>query len=325
MKAIVYHSYGMAEVLRLEDIAKPTPKDDQVLIKVRAAALNPLDWRMMKGVPLVFRKMMKIGTPTAQKGVGIGRDVAGVIEAIGNNVTQFKVGDEVFGTCGDAVAEYVCAKEAGMVNKPAAVTFEQAAAIPVAGLTALQSLRKGKLQAGQKVLVNGAAGGVGTFAVQIAKSMGAEVTGVCSATNVEMVSSIGADKVIDYAQEDFTKATDLYDIVLECVGNKSFAEARSVLSANGKFFMIGAPHDVSMLHIMTTLIKAFAMSAFAKKKAPSFIAKSSQPDLTLLAELVATGKIAPVIDRRYKLAETAEAVRYLEAGHARGKVLILLN
>jgi NADPH:quinone reductase-like Zn-dependent oxidoreductase len=324
MKAIVYHRYGSADVLQLEEIDKPAPKDEEVLIKVRAAALNPLDWRMLKGVPLVFRKMMKVHTPTAEHPVGIGRDVAGVVEAVGKNVTQFKIGDEVFGTCAEAVAEYVCAKEAGMVHKPAALTFEQAAAIPVAGLTALQGLRKGNVQAGQKVLVNGAAGGVGTFAVQIAKSMGAEVTGVCSGASIEMVTSIGAEKVIDYTQEDFVKDRETYDVIFECVGNKSFAEGRNVLTENGRFFMIGAPHDISMLDILTELIKAKAMSAFSKKKAPSFIAKSNQADLTVLGEMIATGKISPVIDRRYKLAETADAVRYLEAGHAHGKVVILV-
>src|SRR5437762_6577985 len=207
MKAIVYHSYGSADVLKLEDIQQPVPRDDQVLIKVRAAALNPLDWRMMKGVPLPFRVMMRMHTPSIAQPIGIGRDVAGVVEAIGKDVTQFKIGDEVFGLCEAEVAEYACAKTKGLVAKPEALTFEQAAAIPVAGLTALQGLRdKGKVQPGQRVLINGAAGGVGTFAVQIAKSLGAEVTGVCSATNVEMVLSIGADKVIDYTQEDFTKS-----------------------------------------------------------------------------------------------------------------------
>jgi NADPH:quinone reductase-like Zn-dependent oxidoreductase len=324
MKAIVYHRYGAADaVLKLEDIAKPIPTDDQVLIKVRAAALNPLDWRMMGGVPLPFRIVMKMATPTAERALGIGRDVAGVIEAVGKSVTQFKVGDEVFGTCEAAVAEYTCTKESGVVEKPAEITFEQAASIPVAGLTALQGLRdKGRLQAGQKVLINGAAGGVGTFAVQIAKSLGAEVTGVCSGTNVEMVSSIGADRVIDYTQEDFTKGAERYDVILECVGNKPFSESRSVLKPEGRYVIVGGPHDVTMTTIMVSALKTLAQSSVSRQKAVMFIAKSSQPDLTFLGELIATGKMRPVIDRTCKLDETPEAVAYLEKGHARGKVVI---
>jgi len=323
MKAIVYHCYGTANVLKSEDIPKPIPKDDQVLIKVRAVALNPLDWRMLGGVPLPFRVMMKMATPTAERAVGIGRDVAGVIEAVGKSVTQFKVGDEVFGTCEAAVAEYACAKESGLVEKPAEITFEQAASIPVAGLTALQGLRdKGKVQAGQRVLVNGAAGGVGTFAVQVAKSLGAEVTGVCSGSNVEMVLSIGADKVIDYTQEDFTKGTERYDIILECVGNRPFSECRPVLKPEGRYIIVGAGHEVSMLDILATAVKAVAQSTFSRQKAVMFIAKSNQPDLTLLGELIATGKLRPVIDRTCKLDETPESLAYLEKGHARGKVVI---
>lgn len=323
MKAIVYHSYGAADVLKCEDIAKPIPNDDQVLIKVHAAALNPLDWRMMKGVPFVIRKLMKMQTPSAANPVGIGRDVAGIIEAVGRNVTQFKVGDEVFGNCEAAVAEYCCTKEAGVVAKPETLTFEQAASIPVAGLTALQGLRdKGKIQAGQKVLINGAAGGVGTFAVQIAKSSQGEVTGVCSATNVEMVRSIGADKVIDYTEEDFTKGAERYDVILDCIGNKSISESRRLLKPNGRYIMVGAGHEVSMLDILATAVKAVAQSSFSNKKAVMFMAKSKQQDLMHLGELVATGKITPVIDRVCKLEETPAALAYLEKGHARGKVVI---
>ena len=323
MKAIVYHSYGAADVLKLEDIQQPIPKDDQVLIKVRAAALNPLDWRMMKGVPLPFRLMMRMRTPSIAQPVGIGRDVAGVVEAIGKDVTQFKIGDEVFGNCEAAVAEYACTKESALVAKPLELTFEQAASIPVAGLTALQGLRdKGRVEAGQKVLINGAAGGVGTFAVQVAKSLGAEVTGVCSATNVEMVLSIGADKVIDYTQEDFTKGAERYDVILECVGNKSFSECRPVLKPEGRYVIVGGPHDVTMISIMASALKAMAASSISRQKAVMFIAKSSQPDLTFLGEMIATGKMTPVIDRLYKLDETPEAVAYLEQGHARGKVVI---
>lgn len=322
MKAIVQHSYGSADVLRLAEVEKPSPKDDEVLIKVRVAALNPLDWRLMKGFPFIFRKMMKMRTPSPEQPVGIGRDVAGVVEAVGKNVTQFKVGDEVFGLCEAAVAEYACAKESALVAKPESLTFEQAASIPVAGYTALQGLRRAGVQPTQKVLVNGAAGGVGTFAVQIAKSLGAQVTGVCSAANVEMVSSIGADKVIDYTQADFTQGPERYDVIFECVGNKSLSACRSVLSGEGRCVMVGAPHDVHLSEIAISLIGAQVSSLFLRQKAVNFVAKSNQTDLATLAEMVGTGKIKPVIDRRYTLAETPEAIRYLENGHARGKVVI---
>ena len=323
MKAIVYRSYGSVEVLRCEDIPTPTPNDDQVLIKVRAAALNPLDWRMMGGVPFLIRKLMKIKTPSDAQPVGIGRDVAGVVEAVGKNVTQFKPGDEVFGNCEAAVAEYACTKESALVAKPDALTFEQVAAIPVAGLTALQGLRdKGKIQAGQKGLINGAAGGVGTFAVQVAKTFGAEVTGVCSGANVEMVMSIGADKVIDYTQEDFTKGAERYDIILECVGNKPFSECRRVLKPEGRYVIVGGGHDITMTAIMASALRTVAESALSKQKAFMFIAKSNQQDLGFLAELIATGKMTPVIERTYRLEETPEAVAHLERGHARGKLVI---
>ena len=252
MKAIVYRRYGSAEVLKCEDIPKPVPNDDQILIKVRAAALNPLDWRMVGGVPFLIRKVMKMKTPSDAQPVGIGRDVAGVVEVVGKNVTQFRTGDEVFGNCEVGVAEYACTKASALVAKPEELTFEQAAAIPVAGLTALQGLRKGKIEAGQKVLINGAAGGVGTFAVQVAKTFGAEVTGVCSGSNVEMVLSIGADKVIDYTQEDFTKGAERYDIILECVGNKPFSESRRVLKPEGRYVIVGGGHDITMTTIMAS-------------------------------------------------------------------------
>jgi NADPH:quinone reductase-like Zn-dependent oxidoreductase len=323
MKAIVYYRYGAADVLQCADIEKPAPQDHEVLIKVRAAALNPLDWRMLKGVPSIFRAMMKIRKPSAAQPLGIGRDVAGVVQAIGREVRQFQVGDEVFGLCEASVAEYCCAKESAVVKKPEAINFEQAASIPVAGLTALQGLRnKGEVRPSQLVLINGAAGGVGTFAVQLAKSFGAEVTGVCGPANVEMVRSIGADSVIDYTQQDFTKLGKCYDLILECVGNKSFAECRPVLNRNGRFVFIGAPHDVSMITIVSSLMKAMASSLFASQKAITFIAKSNQPDLALIGDLIATGKITPVIDRQYPLDQTPEAIHYLEAGHARGKVVV---
>jgi NADPH:quinone reductase-like Zn-dependent oxidoreductase len=326
MKAIVYHRYGSADVLKLEETQKPAPKDNQALIKVRAAALNPIDWRLMGGVPFLIRKVAKMNAPSAQQPVGIGRDVAGVVEAIGKEVTQFKVGDEVFGTCEAAVAEYACVKQSGAVAKPAALTFEQAASIPVAGLTALQAVRdKGKVQPGQRVLINGAAGGVGTFAVQVAKFFGAEVTGVCSGRNVEMVHSIGADKVIDYTQEDFTKGAERYDLIIECVGTTSFSTARRVLNPEGRYVIVGGGHDISMMEILASAVKTIVASSVSKQKAVMFMAKSNQPDLTFLAELIATGKMTPVIERTYKLEETPEAVAHLEAGHARGKLVVVLN
>jgi NADPH:quinone reductase-like Zn-dependent oxidoreductase len=322
MKAIVYRSYGSAEVLNCEDIPKPTPKNNEVLIKVHAAALNPLDWRMMGGVPFLIRKLVKIRTPSATQPVGIGRDVAGVVEAVGKDVTQFKIGDEVFGNCEAGVAEFACTKATALVAKPQALTFEQAAAIPVAGLTALQGLRKGKIEAGQKVLINGAAGGVGTYAVQVARAFGAEVTGVCSGANIEMVLAIGADKVIDYTQEDFTKGAQRYDIILECVGNKPFSECRRVMTPEGRYVIVGGGHDITMTTIMVSALKTVAASSVSKQKAIMFMAKSSQQDLTSLADLIATGRMTSVIERTYRLEETPEAVAHLERGHARGKLVI---
>jgi NADPH:quinone reductase-like Zn-dependent oxidoreductase len=253
-----------------------------------------------------------------------GRDVAGQIEAVGKNATQFKSGDEVFGTCVGAIAEYACAAESALVEKPAAVTFEQAASVPVAAYTALQGLRdKGRIQAGQKVLINGAAGGVGSFAVQIAKSFGADVTGVCSTRNLEMVRSIGADRVIDYTQEDFTKDERRYDLMFDCIGNHSPSACRRVLSANGICVIAGGPKQLR--RILIHALKALVLSWFVSQKFVMFIARRSQADLTIMNELMTTGKVTPVIDRCYRLSEAAEALRHLEAGHARGKVVITLG
>ena len=323
MRAIVYHEYGSADVLRCEEVEKPVPKDDEVLIKVRAAAANPLDWRLMEGKPPVMRimaRLLKLG------GGRPGIDVAGEVAAVGKNVTQFKPGDKVFGGSRGAFAEYATTREKSIVTKPAQITFEQAASVYVAGLTALQGLRdKGKLQAGQKVLVNGAAGGVGTFAVQIAKSFRANVTGVCSTRNLEMVRSIGADNVIDYTQEDFTRTEQRYDLILECAGNRSFSECRRLLNPAGKFVMVGAPHELTVIGILAPLIKASLWSLFLSQKAVTFMAKASQDDLTLLGELIASGKLKPVIDSCHSLGETAEAIGHLANGHARGKVIIAVD
>jgi NADPH:quinone reductase-like Zn-dependent oxidoreductase len=324
MKAIVYHNSGSAEVLKLEEIEKPAPEDDEVLIKVRAASVNPLDYHLFRHAFL--RRV--ISAVTKEKIARPGRDVAGVIsegaEAVGRNVTHFKPGDEVFGACNGAFAEYACARESALASKPTNVSFEQAASVPVSGLTALQGLRdKGQIQPGQKVLINGAAGGVGTFAVQIAKAFGAKVTGVCSSRNVEMVRSIGADTVIDYTREDFTSNGQHYDVIFDLVANHSFSEHRRALTPKGIYIGAGVLglHG-SMIGILTSRITELVLSPFVSQKFVSFIAKLNQKDLTAIGALMAEGKVTPVIDRRYSLSEVAEAVRYLEEGHARGKVII---
>ncbi|MEK6280837.1 MAG: NAD(P)-dependent alcohol dehydrogenase [Acidobacteriota bacterium] len=327
MKAAIYTSYGPPDVVRIADVEKPVPKDDEVLIKVRTASVNPLDWRLMKGEPQILRLFLGLRKPKLGRP---GVDVAGEIEAAGINVTQFKPGDAVFGGCQGAFAEYACTAASKLVMKPDNVTFEQAASVNVAGLTALQGLRdKGKIQPGSKVLINGAAGGVGTFAVQIAKWFGAHVTGVCSTRNMDMVRSIGADEVIDYTQQDFTtsdlSSNQRYDLILECVGNHSFSACKRVLTPDGRFVGVGAPHDVSMLALLAPMIKDLLLSVFGSQKAVMFIAKSSQDDLRLCGELIATGKLTPVIDRRYSLSDASEAVRHVEEGHARGKVIIALD
>src|ERR1043166_4795793 len=322
MKAIVYHDYGSADVLKLEEAEKPTPKDDEVLIKVRAASVNPLDWRLMKGKPYLIRMMASlVKLKTGRPGV----DVAGEVQAVGRNVTQFKPGDAVFGACSGAFAEYACAPQSGLALKPDDISFEQAASVNVAAMTALQALRnKGQIGPGHKVLINGAEGGVGTFAVQIAKTFGAEVTGVCSTRNIDLVRSIGADHVIDYTKEDFTKGTERYDLIFEGVGNLSFSACRRVLKRAGKFVIVGA-HGSSAIGLMSWLIKAMVMSLFVSEKAIMFLANPNQQDLAIMSEWICSGKVTPVIDRCYKLSELPEAVRYLEQGHARGKVVISLT
>jgi NADPH:quinone reductase-like Zn-dependent oxidoreductase len=325
MKAIVYQNFGSPDVLECQDIEKPTPADDEVLIKVRAASVNPLDWKLMKGGPFIVRLLLGLGKPKTKRP---GVDVAGEVEAVGKNVAQFKPGDQVFGTCVGAFAEYAASKSASglksaLVIKPDNLTYEQAASAPVAALTALQGLRdKARIQPGHKVLVNGAAGGVGTFAVQIAKSFGAKVTGVCSTRNVDMVRSIGADQVIDYTQQDFTESGQRYDIVFDCVGNHSFSACRRVLNPKGILVGVGAPNDVRLSRLLAGLIGALVLSVFVGQKMAFFIARVNQQDLATVRDLMATGKVTPVIDKRYPLSETREAFRYMEEGHARGKVII---
>jgi NADPH:quinone reductase-like Zn-dependent oxidoreductase len=323
LKALVYRNFGSPENLRCEEVEKPAPGDNDVLIKVRAASVNPLDWKLMKGGPLIIRMLLGLTNPKVKRP---GVDVAGEIEAVGANVKQFKPGDEVFGTCRGTFAEYVTSASAlgmksAVVLKPHNVTFEQAASAPVAALTALQGLRdKGRVRPQQKVLINGAAGGVGTFAVQIAKSFGANVTGVCSTRNVDLVRSIGADRVIDYTQEDFTKSGEFYDLFLDCVGNHSLSACRSVLNPKGILVMVGVPSDLTSL--ATRLIGAFVSSRFLSRKMVFFIARSNTEDLTIVRELMGSGKVTPVIDRCYRLSEAIDAFRYVEEGHARGKVVL---
>jgi NADPH:quinone reductase-like Zn-dependent oxidoreductase len=320
MKAIVYHNNGSADVLKLAEIEKPVPRDDELLIKVHAASVNPLDYHLFRHAFL--RRVMS--AVTKEKITRPGRDVAGQVEAVGRNITQFKPGDEVFGACAGAFAEYASARESALAMKPHNVSFEQAASSPVAGLTALQGLRdKGKIQPGQKVLINGAAGGVGTFAVQIAKSFGAEVTGVCSTTNVEMVRSIGADHVIDYTQEDFTKGGPHYDLIFDLVANHSLSACRRVLSPRGIYIGAGIVGlGGSMSGLLARLFKRLVLSWFVSQKLITFMAKLSKEDLAIMGELMEAGKVTPVIDRCYRLSEVPEAIRYLEQGHARGKVVI---
>jgi NADPH:quinone reductase-like Zn-dependent oxidoreductase len=322
MKAIVYRNYGSPDVLRFEEIEKPIAGDNEVLIKVRAASVNPLDWHFMRGLPYLVRLIAGVSKP---KVTGLGVDVAGQVEAVGGRVTQFKPGDEVFGSCRGAFAEYVCTSESKLVLKPDNVAFEQAASVPVAAFTALQGLRdKGHIRPRQKVLINGAAGGVGTFAVQIARSFGAEVTGVCSTRNVDMVRSIGADQVIDYSREDFTKSGQRYDLLFDLVGNHSLSGCRRVLNPTGILIMAGGSADRWMIGTLARSIQALWLSWFGSQKLVGILAKASKEDLVIMRDLMAAGKVAPVIDRRYRLSEVPEAIRYLEEGHARGKVVITL-
>jgi|SRR5882672_9496907 len=323
-KAIVQRCYGPPDVLKVEDIEKPTPADDELLVRVHAASVNPLDWHYLRGTPYIMRIDAGLGAPTS---VRLGVDFAGTVEAVGKNVTKFKAGDEIFGGKRGAFGEYVAVKEErAIVLKPAGVTFEEAASTPIAAITALQALRdKGHLQPGQKVLINGASGGVGTFTVQIAKTMGAEVTGVCSTRNVDMVKSIGADHVIDYTKEDLMKSGQRYDVIIDNVGNRPLRDYTKVLTPKGNFVIVGGPNEGKFIGAMTIPLKAFVLSPFVSQKFQFFLADLTKEDLTLIGELMQTGKVKPVIDRRYKLSEVPAAIAYLEEGHARGKVVINMD
>ena len=326
MRAIVYCDYGLTN-LKLENIEKPVPTDDQLLVRVRAASLNPYDWHFIEGTPYIMR-LMGVGL-RKPKDTRLGVDFAGTVEAVGKNVTQFKPGDEVFGGRGGAFAEYVCPRANRTVAlKPANITFEQAASVNIAGITALQGLRdKGKVRSGQKVLINGASGGVGTFSVQIAKFFGANVTGVCSTRNVDMVKSLGADQVIDYTKEDFAKGSERYDVILDNVPNHSLSEIRRILTPTGKYVMIGGggPNDNRWIGPFGRVIYTLLLSPFVSQQMGMMLADANQKDLTILADLMQSGKVKPVIDRTYRLDQVAEAMRYLEQGHARGKVVITLE
>jgi NADPH:quinone reductase-like Zn-dependent oxidoreductase len=323
MKAIVYTAYGPPDVLQLKEVEKPTPKDNGVLIKVHAASVNARDRRLVRADPFLVRLMG--GGLLKPKNTMLGSDMAGRVEAVGGNVKQFQPGDEVFGdlsACGDGgFAEYVCAPENALALKPASMTFEEAAAVPMAAVTALQGLRdNGQIQPGQKVLINGASGGVGTFAVQLAKSFGAEVTAVCSTRNLDMARSLGADQVIDYTQEDFTKNKQRYDLILAVNGYHPISHYRRTLSPKGIYVMAGG----STAQIFEALLLGPWMSMTGGRKMGALSAKPNKKDLALMKELLEAGKVVPVIDRRYPLSEVAEALRYIEEGHAKGKVVIAL-
>jgi NADPH:quinone reductase-like Zn-dependent oxidoreductase len=325
MKAVVHCEYGSPDVLKLADVEKPVPNDNQLLVRVRAAATNPLDLTI-KG-PLLLRPIFGLRRP---KETRVGVDYAGTVEAIGKNVTKFKPGDEVFGGKTGSFAEYICVlADRAVVLKPANMTFEQAASVPVAAITALQGLRdKGKIQAGQKVLVNGASGGVGTFAVQIAKSFATEVTAVCSTRNVDLVRSLGADHVIDYTKENFTKGEQRYDLIYDLIGNHSFSERRRILTPNGICVMAGVGgagwHD-GMAGRLFGELKAIVGSRFTSQKFVVYIAEFNQKDLSILSDLMQSGRMTPVIDRTYALSDVSKALWYLQEGHARGKVVLSLE
>jgi NADPH:quinone reductase-like Zn-dependent oxidoreductase len=324
MRAIMNRCYGVPQGVRLETVAKPTPGDGQVLIKVHASSVNPAEWYGISGQPYLVRLGSGIGAPN---GTRAGYDVAGVVEAVGPNVTLFKPGDEVFGGAWGAYAEYVVAREkGGIIKKPAELSFDEAAAIPIAGITALQGLRdRGHISAGKKVLINGASGGVGTYAVQIAKAMGAEVTGVCSTRNVEMVRSIGADHVVDYTKENFTEGQERYDIILDNVGSQDFSDMAKVMARDGIIIGVGGSKKGPFLGPIKRLLWSKLVQPFVAPTITIYLAELNKPDLELLATLARQGKLKSVIDRRYPLEQAGAALEYLGVGHARGKVVVTVN
>jgi NADPH:quinone reductase-like Zn-dependent oxidoreductase len=325
MKAIAHDGYGPPEDLELREIDKPSIDDKGVLIRVRAAAANPLDWHLMRGEPS-FLRMMGGRNPLGRTPGG---DVAGEVEAVGARVTGFSPGDEVLGVASGSFAEYARSSETRLVAKPRSITYEQAAAIPVAGCTALQAIRDhGRLRPGQSVLINGAAGGVGTFAVQIAKALGGRVTGVCSTRNLEFVRSIGADHAIDYSTDDFTRGPSRYDLIIQLAGNRTQAELRGALARDGHIVVVGGgtgrevDDGGGLWELMSLMLKGMVLSRFVRPRASMFMATIRKADLAFLTDLVETGKLTPVIDRTYPLANAADAIRHLETGHARGKLVV---
>ena len=319
MKAVVRNTYGSPDVLEFQEIDKPELTDDGVLVKVRAVSINPADWYGMTGKPYVARLQVGLRKPKSNR---LGVDFAGTVEAVGKDITQLRPGDEVFGARSGALAEYVCVRDA-VVLKPANLTFEQAASVALAALTALQGLRdKGKIQPGQKVLINGASGGVGTFAVQIAKVLGAEVTGVCSTRNVDLVRSLGADHVIDYTKEDFTLGDRRYDLMLDNAGSRSWSEIKRVLNPKATLVIVGAPKGNGFIGPLSHIVKVRLAAIRSSRKVMFFIAKLNGADMMVMRELLESGKVTPVVDQRYEMSEAADAFRYLGEGHARGKIVL---
>lgn len=320
MKAVVYRCYGPPDVLQIENIAKPVPADDEILVKIHAASVNPLDWHYMRGSPYIMRLGSGLGVPSD---TSMGVDFAGTVEAVGTEVTKFKPGDEVFGGRGGAFAEYVIVPEdRALALKPANMSFAQAASVPIAAITALQALRdKGQIKAGQNVLINGASGGVGTFAVQIAKAFGASVSGVCSTRNVEMVRSIGADHVFDYTREDYTESGQQFDLIIDMVGNHSLLANRRVLTPDGIYVIVGGPKGDWLGPLMRPL-RAMLLSPFVQQEFVMLLAQMRQDDMDTLADLMQAGKVTPVIDQHFGFNEIAAAVAYSESGRARGKIIV---
>ncbi|MBI5824148.1 MAG: NAD(P)-dependent alcohol dehydrogenase [Chloroflexi bacterium] len=321
MKAVVYRSYGAPDVLKIEEVEKPAVTENGVLVRVYASSVNPAEWYSMAGL-LIARASSGLFTP---KDPRLGADFAGTVEAVGNQVTDFKPGDEVYGGRSGAFAEYVNVINA-VTRKPANISFEQAAAVPTAAITALQGLRdQGKIQAGQKVLINGAAGGVGTFAVQIAKAFGAEVTGVCSTKNVDLIRSLGADHVIDYTKEDFTQSGQRYDVLFDIAGGRTWKEYKRVLSPTANFVIVGGPKSNLVLGPLSHILKIKLTAFGASQKVSFFIAKFTREDLAILRDMIEAGTVKPVVDRTYPLNETADAMRYLGTGHAKAKIVLKIR
>lgn len=322
MRIIVHNTYGSPDVLEFQEIGKPELTDDAVLVHVRAASINPADLYSLSGRPLLVRARGGLLKPKNNR---LGIDFAGTVEAVGKAVTEFRVGDEVFGGKSGALAEYVCVQD-GVALKPANLTFEEAAAVPVAAITALQGLRdKGQIQPGQKVLINGASGGVGTFAVQIAKVLGAEVTAVCSSRNLELMRSLGADHVIDYTREDYTQSDRHYDLILDLAGNKSWSKSSRILNPQGTLVIVGAPKGNALIGPLSHIVKVRIAAFRSSRKVLFFIAQINRADLIILRELIETGKVKPVIDKCYSSSQVTDAFRYLGEGHAQGKIVITMD